>query len=113
MRSAVAGAALLCCAGCTTHRALELDARHPAIAVTPTGVTFGDELVKVAEVPEILEDYEVPHDRVIHIHLDPAVRDLGPARRLMVTLARSGYTRPVLVTTRHAESQAVIRKRKR
>ena len=91
--------------GCTTHRTLELDAKHPAVSVTTLGVKFGDELVKPEEVPGILEDYDVPHDRVIHILLDPEVKDLRPARTLMGYLSRAGYTRPVLVTKRHAESE--------
>ena len=90
--------------GCTTHRTLELDARHPAVSVTTLGVKFGDELVKPEEVAGILEDYDVPHDRVIHIQLEPDVRNLMPARTLMGYLSRAGYTRPVLVTHQHAES---------
>ena len=95
---------LACCAGCTTHRTLELDAKHPAVSVSTLGVKFGDELVKPEEVPGILEDYDVPHDRVIHIQLEPDVKNLMPARTLMGYLSRAGYTRPVLVTHQHAES---------
>ena len=101
----VACAALLCCAGCATRRTLELDAQHPAISVCTLGVKFGNELVNPEEVAEILADYDVPHDRVIHILLEPEVKDLRPARYLMATLSRAGYTRPVLVTKRHAESE--------
>ena len=90
--------------GCATRRTLELDAQHPAISYTTLGAKFGDELVKPEEVVDILEDYDVPHDRVIYIHLDPEVKDLAPARTLMGMLGRAGYTRPVLVTKRHAES---------
>ena len=90
--------------GCTTHRSLELDARHPAVRVSTRGVLFGDGLVRPQEVPEILEDYDVPHDRVIHIRLDPDVKDLRPATAVRVGLARAGYTRSILVTERHAES---------
>ena len=68
------------------------------------GVHFGDELAQPQEVPEILEDYDVPHDRVIHIRLDPDVKDLRPATAVRVGLARAGYTRSILVTERHAES---------
>lgn len=97
---------LVCVAlGCATHRTLELDAQHPAVSMTTAGVKFGDELVRPEEVAEILEDYEVPHSRVIHIQLEPDVKDLRPARMLMALLARAGYTRPVLVTKRHAESE--------
>ena len=90
--------------GCTTHRTLELDAKHPAVSVSALGVKFGNELVKPEEVAEILEDYDVPHDRVIHIQLEPDVKNLMPARTLMGYLSRAGYTRPVLVTHQHAES---------
>ena len=90
--------------GCATHRTLELDAKHPAVSVSPSGIKFGDELVQPEEVAEILEDYDVPHDRVIHIQLEPDVKNLMPARTLMGYLSRAGYTRPVLVTRQHAES---------
>lgn len=90
--------------GCTTQRSLELDARHPAVRVSVHGVYFGDRLVQPQEVPEILDDYDVPHDRVIHIRLDPDVKDLRPATAVRVCLGRAGYTRSILVTERHAES---------
>jgi len=90
--------------GCSSQRTLELDARHPAVRVSATGVYFGDERVQPQEVPEILEDYDVPHDRVIHIRLDPDVKDLRPASTLRAFLGRAGYTRSILVTERHAES---------
>jgi len=97
--------ALLGCCGCATQqRSLELDARHPAVRVSTQGVLFGDRYVQPTEVAGILDDYDVPHDRVIHILLDPDVKDLRPARTLMGYLSKAGYTRPVLVTKRHAES---------
>ena len=105
--------ALTCCVGCSTHRTLELDAKHPAVSVSALGVKFGDELVKPEEVAGILEDYDVPHDRVIHIQLEPDVRDLMPARTLMGYLSRAGYTRPVLVTHQHAESENLGKPKKK
>ena len=90
--------------GCTTQRSLELNARHPAVRISVHGVYFGDRLVQPQEVPEILDDYDVPHDRVIHIRLDPDVKDLRPATAVRVCLGRAGYTRSILVTERHAES---------
>ena len=75
------------------------------MSVSTLGVKFGDEFVQPEEVPGILEDYDVPHDRVIHIQLEPDVKDLMPARTLMGYLSRAGYTRPVLVTHQHAESE--------
>ncbi|MBO7720926.1 MAG: AzlD domain-containing protein [Kiritimatiellae bacterium] len=108
LASIVAGTAvymlLLNCCGCATRRTIELNAQNPAVRVTLHGVVFGDRYVDPQEVPDILEDYDVPHDRVIHIQLDPDVRDLRQARMLMGFLSKAGYTRPVLVTKRHAES---------
>lgn len=115
LASIVAGTALYMCllaCGCTTHRTLELDAKNPAVRVSTHGVLFGDTYVAPARVPELLADYDVPHDRVIHILLDPDVRDLRPARVLMACLRKGGYTRPVLVTARHAESFVAEKKPK-
>ena len=103
---------LIATCGCTTHRTLELDAKNPAVRVSTQGVLFGDAYVAPARVPEILADYDVPRDRVIHILLDPDVRDLRPARFLMACLRKGGYTRPVLVTARHAESFVTEKKPK-
>ena len=72
----------------------------------------GDVVIKPEELPEYLSDFDVPHDRTIHILLDDDVRDLRPARFLMALLAKAGYTRPVLVTKRHAEA-TIIGKRKK
>jgi hypothetical protein len=96
--------ALLAVGGCMTRRSVQLDANNPAVRVSLNGVLFGDVFVKPQEVPEILDDYGVPRGRVIHILLDANVRDLREARFLMGCLARAGYTRPVLVTRRHAEA---------
>ena len=97
--------------GCASHRVVQLDAQNPAVRCAMSGVYFGNDRVEISDVPEILEDYDIPHDRVIHIRLDPDVKDLREARALMVSLARNGYTRPVLVTERHAESVNVGKKK--
>ena len=101
---------LLNCCGCRSYGEVEFNDRNPSLKVTPSGVQFADTFVEPAEVPEILEGYDVPHDRVIHILLDPDVRDLTPARVLMTTLSRAGYRRPVLVTRQHATSANVGRR---
>ena len=109
--SILAGTILYMCllsCGCTTTRAFELDAAHPAVRVSTTGIYFGEERVEPYEVVEALEDSEVPHTRTIHILIDAeAARNLADAQFLMATLAKAGYTRPVLVTKRHAESEVL------
>ena len=119
MTARALAAAVLACAlavaglGCATRRVVQLDAQNPSVRCAVGGIYFGDDRVDAREVPGILEDYDIPHDRVIHIRLDPDVKDLREARLLMVTLARNGYTRPVLVTERHAESLNTGKKKPR
>ena len=117
LASIVAGTALymalVACCGCATSRtSIELDAQHPAVRVSTTGVYLGDEPVRPEKLPGILEDLDVPHERTIHILLEENVKDLRLARFLMACLAKGGYTRPVLVTKRHAESIAVGKRKK-
>lgn len=113
--SILAGTLLYMCllsCGCATRRTLELDAQNPAVRVSTRGFFFGERPVAAERVPEILADCGVPRDRVIHIRLDSDVRDLKPARLVMAHLRKAGYTRPVLVTKRHAESFVTDRKPK-
>jgi hypothetical protein len=105
-------AAILACCGCVSRRTVQLDAKNPAVRVSPNGVLFGDTYVKPHEVPEILDDCGVPRDRVIHILLDANVRNLAEARYLIGCLGRAGYTRPILVTKRHAEAVNLGKKAK-
>ena len=100
-------AVVLACGCATERRTLELDAQHPAVRVSEQGVLFGDRYVQPLEVPEILDDCDVPHDRTIYIALDAEVKDLRQARFLMACLAKSGYTRSMLVTKKHADSHVV------
>lgn len=94
---------LLSC-GCVTANTIELDAQNPAVRVTTTGTYFGGKRVEPMQVAEILEEHGIPHDRTIHILIDMEVaKDLSGARALMWLLARAGYTRPMLVTKRHAD----------
>lgn len=99
---------LINCCGCSTvHRSIQVDAREPSLRVTTKGVMLGNEYVDPYEVADILEDFDIPYDRTIHIRIDNDVTDLMPSRTLMGLLAKAGYTSPVLVTKRHAESRAL------
>ena len=116
LASIVAGTVLYmvlvgCCGCATTPNSIELDAQNPSVRVTTSGVFIGDRPVRPEHVASHLEDFDVPKTRTIHILLAEDVRDLRQARFLMGCLAKSGYTRPVLVTKRHAES-ATVGKRK-
>jgi branched-subunit amino acid transport protein AzlD len=103
--------ALLSC-GCSSTPDLTYDAQNPAVRVSPTAVYFGDRPVRLEDVPKHLDSYGVPRETTIHIKLDHDVRNLQRARILMALLSRAGYTRPVLVTSRHAESVNLGKKKK-
>lgn len=110
--SIVAGTVLYMClitCGCTTtDKVLVLDAAHPSIRYSTKGILIGERYVEPLEVPRLLEEYEVPHDRVIHILVDEeAVANLKPAHVFMHMLAKHGYTRSMLVTKKHADSHVV------
>lgn len=97
--------AMMC--GCATKRNISFDASNPAFRVSTQGILFGDRYIKPTDAPKILKDYHIPKTRTIHILLDPDVKNLQEARFMMGMLGKAGYTRPVLVTARHAESMAV------
>ena len=92
--------------GCVSQPPLVLDAQNPSLALSPLGLKMGDRLVTIPDVLDALDDRDIPKTRVIHIYLDPSVRDLKPARQLIAALRARGYPRAVLVTSRHAESFA-------
>ena len=108
--SIVAGTVLYMCLVCTgcfspDYGDIVLDAAHPSIRYSSQGFLIGERYVDPRKVPSILESYDVPHDRVIHILIDEeAERDLKPARAFMGLLAHDGYRRSVLVSKKRAES---------
>lgn len=115
LASILAGTILYMCilnSGCASQRIISLDADSPSVSVSTHGVKIGKNLVSPAEVVEVLQDNDIPYDRVIHIRLEPDVVDLSEARNLMGFLCACGYKRPVLVKERHSESFNVIKKEK-
>lgn len=105
--SILAGTVLYMCllsAGCASERIVELDVRDPSIHYSDYGIVMNGTTVTAAQVVKILKDNDVPTDRVIHIRMEQGTRDLSGARTLMGILAQGGYTRPVLVSERKAES---------
>lgn len=101
---------LLSFSGCSSlPDSIELDARRPVLRISGSSVSFAGRLVSFNKVPRLLKSYDVPYDRPIHILADGDLHDLRPARQLMAVLCKAGYTRPVLVTERHAESRAIGR----
>lgn len=107
--SIVAGTVVYMCLlnmGCVSGPTeIGLDAARPSIRYSVNGFLVGNRFVDPRRVPKMLEDFEVPHDRVIHILIDEdAERDLKPARAFMGLLAHHGYRRSVLVTKKRTDS---------
>lgn len=105
--SILSGTILYMCllaSGCASERIVELDVRDPSIHYSDYGIVMNGTTVSALDVVKVLKDNDVPTDRVIHIRLEPGTRDLSGARTLMGILAKGGYTRPVLVSERKAES---------
>lgn len=96
--------------GCVTVRDVEYGPDHPILQYDSYGLKFDGERVKPSEVPDLLEDYAIPHDATIHIAVSAdAQYNLKPIRMFMGYLAKMGYTRSVLVTDRHGDSELVKR----
>ena len=102
--SIVAGTVLYMCllnAGCMSSgiSEIELDADNPSIRYSTQGFLIGEKFVNPNKIPGLLEDFEIPKSRTIHILVDEdAERDLAQARAFMKLLAHNGYRRSVLVT---------------
>lgn len=102
--AAVLAAAMLAAAGCASRPPVDVSPKGSAVRMTVRGPLVDGRRVDVRDVPEILEDSDVPFSRTIHIRVDKDVRDLRQARALMNHLARAGYRSSVLVTERHSEA---------
>jgi len=110
LASIVAGTVVYMClltTGCASRPPLVLDSKNPSVSVSTQGIEIDNKLVSLEDVVEALEDNDIPKTRVVHILLEPEVTDLRPARQLMAYLCLHGYTRPVLVKSRHSESYVV------
>ena len=101
---------VLAFSGCSTTDAtyINLDASHPSLEIDGSRVKFNGEYIDPYKVPKILEQFEVPKDRVINIRItkkeDFSRRDAMALKRL---LAMHGYKRSAFVTAEHAESWSV------
>ena len=94
---------LLC--GCATEHYMT-DARHPEIALTEDGgVTYRGKFVEIDELPGLLKDAGFSKQDTINIHCPDGMNDWRLQRKVMATLSRNGFTRPVLVGDRKASSE--------
>lgn len=88
--------------GCV-HEEVTLGARHPAVAISVNGdVSFRGERIPLDQLPRALRRAGVETTDEIAIHVPDDLSDPNILRRVMGTLARAGYTRPICVTDRHA-----------
>lgn len=105
LMSIVAGTVVYMClisCGCASRPPLNLDAREPSIRLTSGGFRLDGQPLEAVEIPALLDDYEVPKDRVIYIGVDDDVSDLMIARKVIYALGIAGWKSSVLVTRRHS-----------
>ena len=105
--SIIAGTALymVLLSGCSTVREVRYGVDHPILELSGLGLKFDGRFVNPEEVPDLLEEYRIPHDATIHIGITPEVmRQLAPVRTFQAYLAQKGYGRSVMVTDMHGES---------
>ena len=92
-------------AGCTTVREVQYGVDHPILELSHLGLKFDGRFVNPQDVPDMLEEYRIPHDATIHIGITPEVmHQLAPVRTFQAYLAKKGYRRSVMVTDMHGES---------
>ena len=102
---------LISTCGCATVKDdFVLDMEHPLARATNHGLYVGERKVTALEAVEILEDNYVPKTRTVYIAFDPELTDLSEAKFLMACLAKAGWKRPILVTTRHGDSYTTGKK---
>lgn len=111
MRRLIAiGLGLLACmlgTGCQTTppEVLTYDAAHPLIRFSNKGMLFGERYVTPREAVELLEKYEIPKDKTLHILVDEDYTDRrAPWVFQHNYLGHAGYRRTILVHARKAES---------
>ena len=91
--------------GCTTVHEVNYGVDNPILELSQLGLKFDGRFVKPEDVPDLLEEYQIPHDATIHIGITPEVmKQLGPVRMFQAYLAKKGYRRSVMVTDMHGES---------
>lgn len=108
LKAALFAALLAFAGGCATSsgtKYINLDASDPSIVITSRGVKLNDKYVDPKKIPAVLEEFEVPKDRVICMRIDD-INDFdgGVARGMKQLLARHGWSRSAIVTKEHAES---------
>lgn len=104
------GCGLLACVlgtGCQTTdpEVLTYDAAHPLIRFSNRGMLFRERYVTPKEAVELLEEYEIPKDKTLHILIDEDYTDRrAPWVFQHNYLGKAGYRRTILVHARKAES---------
>ena len=93
--------------GCQTTppEVLTYDAAHPLIRFSNKGMLFGNRFVTPRQAVELLEKYEIPKDKTLHILIDEDYTDRrAPWVFQHNYLGHAGYRRTILVHARKAES---------
>lgn len=102
---AMAGAFVAGCRTAEPRETLSYDAAHPLIRFSNRGILFQERFVTPDEAVALLEEYEIPKDKTLHILIDGDYTDRrAPWVFQHNYLGRAGYRRTILVHARKAES---------
>ena len=97
--------AVLLLSGCASEQFI-VDAAHPEIAVDESGrVAYRGESVNPDDLPDLLRESGLTRSDTIFIHIPHGLKDYRTAYYVMGTLARNGFSRPILVEDRKATSE--------
>jgi len=93
-------------AGCT-HEKYLVDSKHPEVEYSENGdLKWHDRFIDPEDLPGLLEKSGVDRKAQIDIRVPERIHSLKGPRQLLFMLRRAGYTRGVLVTKKHASSNA-------
>lgn len=113
--SILAGTILYMCAlncGCASKPIMQLDAENSSIRFSDTTLYVGEDPVKPIEVYHMLQDNDIPRDRVIPIQMIEGTQDYSQGQALLRLLVNAGYRRAIIVSEQKAEAVNLGKRKK-
>lgn len=113
--SILAGTGLYMCvlnSGCASKPIIQLDAENSSIRFSDYGLYVGEDPVKPIEVYRMLQDNDIPRDRVIPIQMIEGTTDYSQGQALLRLLVNGGYRRAIIVSEQKAEAVNMGKRKK-
>lgn len=113
--SILAGTVLYMCvlnSGCASKPIMQLDAENSSIRFNDFGLYVGEDSVKPIDVYHMLQDNDIPRDRVIPIQMIDGTKDYSQGQALLRLLVNAGYRRAIIVSEQKAEAVNMGKRKK-